>query len=87
MQNQNLDTVAMERASRSSGVLFGAILVGCICGLLPLYIGNRIGRPGLGLAGFLSCVVSGGFFGIRLALPAAILFTGAMLFLAKPESK
>ena len=87
MQNQSLDTVGMERASRSSGVLFGAILAGCICGLLPLYIGRRIGRTGLGLAGFVSCVVSGGFFGFRLALPVAILFTAAMLFLARPESK
>jgi hypothetical protein len=77
----------MQNAARSSGVIFGALFAGCICGLLPLYIGKRIGRTRLGVAGFVTCLVSGGFYGIRLALPVMILFTVVIVILAKPESK
>jgi hypothetical protein len=81
MQHQNLDTAWW------TGVIFGSLFWGCICGLLPLYEGKRIGRSWLGVAGFFTCLVSGGFFGLFLTLPVMILFTIVILILGRPESK
>jgi hypothetical protein len=65
------------------GVLIGAFVVGCVCGLLPLLVGRRYGRAPLGIAGFFSCLGAGMLFGLFLALPVAIIFTVIIVVLGK----
>ena len=84
---QNLDAARIEHTARLAGAIFGGLLAGCICGLLPLAVGRRRGRVRLGVAGLFICLVSGGFFGLLSALPVTILFTIVILILGKPENK
>jgi len=56
------------------GVVIGALFVGVLCGLWPLSAGIKKGRPGVGIAGFFTCLGAGFVLGILLALPTAIIF-------------
>jgi hypothetical protein len=53
------------------GVIFGAIFIGILCGLIPLKVCQQRGRSGLGWLGFGLCLVSGFLFGLLGALPMA----------------
>jgi hypothetical protein len=66
------------------GLLFGALGMGGLCGLLPLIIGMRKGQQGLGLTGFVVCVLCGLVLGVLLAAPAAIVFTLIIVSKARP---
>jgi hypothetical protein len=55
-------------------VLVGALFAGAVCGIWPLSAGAHRGRPGLGVTGFVCCVVSGFLLGCLLALPIAVFF-------------
>jgi hypothetical protein len=66
------------------GLLFGALGMGSLCGLLPLIFGMRKGQQSLGLAGFVVCVFCGLVLGVLLALPAAIVFTLIIFSKARP---
>ena len=57
------------------GVLFGALLVGGLCGLLPFFVGMNRNKVALGIAGLVSCSVGGLILGILLAAPIALIFT------------
>jgi hypothetical protein len=55
-------------------VLMGALIVGIIIGAIPGFFGAMRGKIGLGLLGFVYCVVSGLALGALLAIPVAIVF-------------
>lgn len=56
------------------GVIIGSLVVGLICGAIPLVIGINKKKLGLGIGGLIACVVSGLIFGLILAIPICILF-------------
>ena len=60
------------------------LVVGIVCGLIPLVSGFVKGRVALGLIGFAASAVAGVILGLLLALPVAIIFTLA-IFLMRGE--
>jgi membrane protein implicated in regulation of membrane protease activity len=58
-----------------SELIIGAILVGIVCGLIPLVFGLVRGETALAWCGFAACILGGFLLGIILALPIAIVFT------------
>lgn len=62
-----------------------AIVIGIICGLIPLITGFIKKRTKLGVIGFISSVIGGAILGLLLALPVAIIFT-VIIFLKKEEN-
>jgi len=58
----------------AAGAILGSLLMGAGCGLLPLLVGLATQKAGLGVGGFICCVVAGLVAGIIGALPAAIIF-------------
>src|SRR4051794_13196860 len=51
------------------GVIFGALAVGALCGLIPLKMGQSRGQAALGGVGFVACVGAGFLLGLTGALP------------------
>ena len=56
-------------------VIFTALIVGMLCGAVPMIFGAVKGELGLGLTGFVVCTVCGLILGMLLAIPAAGVFT------------
>jgi uncharacterized membrane protein len=83
MINPSLD----ELIARLVYKVFFGLVAGASCGLLPFCVGKRFERVRLGVAGFFTCLVSGGLLGLLLALPVMIIFTVVLLILGRPESK
>ncbi len=69
MQESNAQTAQII------GMLVGAILIGIVCGLIPLITGIVRKHFVLGIVGLLSCTIGGFILGIILALPIAVIFT------------
>jgi len=64
-----------------SAIAFGAVvglIAGAVCGLLPLIVGLTRKQVGLGVGGFVSCVIAGAVLGLLLAAPVAVIFTVIM---------
>lgn len=55
-------------------VMFGALVAGVIVGAIPGFYGVVKGRIGLGLLGFICCVIAAFAAGVLLAIPIAIVF-------------
>ena len=70
------------------GVFGGALLVGALCGALPLCVGMRRGRTTLAVAAMITCGVAGLVLGVLLAAPTALVFTVVILALPRvvPQS-
>ena len=51
------------------------IIIGALCGLIPLYIGKKFNNKSLGKRGFVCCLISGTIAGVYLALPVSLIFT------------
>jgi hypothetical protein len=76
-------------------VLLVGLLVGVLCGSIPLYLGIRRGRPILGIAGMASCPVAGVISGLLLGAPVVVasialtlvVFIVLILFLPPPVPK
>ena len=73
-----------EQTAHLIGILLGALFVGALCGLLPLFVGLKRQKTGLAVAGLISCVIGGFILGIILALPVAIVFTVIILCTKPP---
>lgn len=56
-------------------IVFGALLVGYLCGLIPYYAAKRRGQTGLATQALVVCTVSGLGLGFVLALPVALVYT------------
>jgi uncharacterized membrane protein len=54
--------------------LIEGVLVGLICGVIPLFFSTGKDRLQLGFGGLLACVISGLLLGLLLALPVAVVF-------------
>lgn len=67
-----------------AGVIWGSLIIGGLCGLLPLLVGTARKKKGLAVGGFTACVIMGFISGIVAALPVAIIFT-VIIALAKSE--
>lgn len=50
------------------------LIVGMICGAVPLFIGASKNQIGLGITAFISCTVSGVVLGMLLAIPMSAVF-------------
>ncbi len=57
------------------GAIVGAIVAGVIFGLVPLIIGIKKGKVGLGVGGFIACIVGSFLLGLLLSIPMCALFT------------
>ena len=64
-----------QSSSYMIGVIFGALMVGGLCGLLPFFVGLNRNNMVLGSAGLISCIVGGLILGMILAVPLAVIFT------------
>lgn len=68
------------------GVLIGALVVGVVCGLLPLCVGISKKRPVLGGVGFVACIGGGLVLGLLLAAPLALVFTVIIAVMGPPQT-
>tara|TARA_Y100001970_G_scaffold222937_1_gene274374 strand:+ start:6955 stop:7191 length:237 start_codon:yes stop_codon:yes gene_type:complete len=66
------------------GVIFGALIMGAIIGLIPLILGINKGQKQLGIIGLVSCIVGSLILGLFLSIPIAIVFT--IIILTKSNS-
>ena len=63
----------------TSGIIFGAISVGVLCGMIPFKLGQKHKQRGWGLAGLLTSIISGLILGMILAIPMAGIFSSIIL--------
>ena len=63
------------------------LLVGGVCGAIPLFFGIRRGRSKLAVAAMISCLVAGAVLHVILAAPTAIVFTAVILAMPRVESE
>ena len=66
------------------GAIFGSLIMGTLCGLIPFSMGNKYNNKKLGMAGFFVCVISGFILGIVLALPVAGIFS-LIIYLSREQ--
>ncbi len=67
-----------------TGVIWGSLIIGALCGLLPLLVGTARKKKGLAVGGFVASIIMGFIAGIFAALPIAIVFT-VIIALTKSE--
>jgi hypothetical protein len=51
------------------------MLMGIICGMIPLILGLKKQREGLAIASVVICALSGAFLGLLLAAPASAILS------------
>lgn len=66
-----------------SEVILSGAIVGLIFGSIPMFIGASKNQLGLGVIGFVVCVVSGVVLGMLLAIPVSGLFVWLILNASK----
>lgn len=67
--------------------IIGSLVVGFICGAVPLAIGVSKKQAGLGVGGFIACIISGFILGLILAIPVSIFFTWLISNANKSQQK
>ena len=72
--------------SEMGSVIFGALLMGALLGLIPGIVGYKKGKQGLAIGGFIACVVGSFLLGLALSIPACIIFTAIILISSKKEA-
>jgi MFS family permease len=82
-----MDAQQAQQAGYWFGVVFAALLVGMLCGLIPWFFGRRRGHPGVAAAGMLTCVVAGFIGGLIAAVPTALVFAIVIALLSAPKKK
>ncbi len=58
---------------------FWGLLSGLLVGIIPVVVGALKDSPGLGIAGFFACAISGAVLGLLLAVPVCGLFVWAIV--------
>jgi hypothetical protein len=66
-----------------TGVFGGDLLVGVVCGIIPLFLGIRRGRSKLAFTALAACLIGGLLLGLLLAVPVAVIFI--VVILAMPR--
>jgi MFS family permease len=82
-----MDAQQAQQAGYWFGVVFAALLVGMLCGLIPWIFGRRRGHPGVASGGMLACVVAGFIGGLIGAVPTALVFAIVIALLPAPKKK
>jgi hypothetical protein len=67
--------------------MFGSMMIGVVCGLIPLAVGLSRDRMVMGLAGFVLCIVAGFALSALGALPMASLASLAIAIAGRPAKK
>ncbi|HWE94165.1 MAG TPA: hypothetical protein VG269_09395 [Tepidisphaeraceae bacterium] len=70
-----LGVMAQDKTAYLVGVVFGGLVAGALCGLLPFFLAKNRNRMPLGVAAITTCAVCGLILGLLLALPVALVFT------------
>ncbi len=76
----------MYNSAYVAGAVFGALLVGALCGLVPLILGLKRNKEGLAWGGFAACVAGGFAGGIIVAAIIAGIFAAIILTTSKNEA-
>lgn len=66
----------------TTALIYG-LIVGLVCGAIPVFIGVVKNQLHLGFVGFFVCAVSGIILGLLLAIPMSGIFTWLILKKAK----
>ena len=72
-------------SSKLVAMVFGALIGGTLCGLIPYFFGKKRGQPTLGVVGLVCCIVAGLIAGVILALPTAGVF--AIIIAVRPSGQ
>ena len=82
-------TYMMKDAANAQivGAIIGAAGVGILCGLIPWYLAKRFGQRTLGTIALSCCIFGGIVLGMYLAIPLALIFSGAVWGMARKEGK
>jgi hypothetical protein len=67
--------------------MFVSMMIGVVCGLIPLAVGLSRDRMIMGLAGFVLCILAGFFLSALGALPMASLASLAIAIAGRPAKK
>jgi hypothetical protein len=66
------------------GAIIGAVIVGILCGLVPLSLAQKRQRQALGWIGFVLCIAAGFLLGLLGALPMAGLIALIIVLVGAP---
>lgn len=69
------------------GLLLGALLMGAAVGAVPMIVGYKKDKKGLGIAGLVCCTVGSLFLGLLLSVPFCVIFTVIIVVTAKKAEK
>ena len=70
--------------AKLAGLIFGGLVAGALCGLIPYFVGKKRWQAKLGNAGLVSCIIGGAIGGVILALPVAGVF--ALIIATRPAN-
>lgn len=71
----------------NSAVIFGALMMGVILGLIPGIVGYKMGKQGLAIGGFIACVIGSFLWGVFLSVPMCVIFTVIILISSKKNDQ
>ncbi len=66
--------------------VFGSLVAGALIGLIPLILGQKRGMRGVGIGGFIGCIVGSFILGLFLSIPVCLIFTLIILLSKKKET-
>lgn len=66
------------------GALYGSLIIGTLCGMLPMIAGLMTGNRSYAFGGLVACILAGFILGVIGALPVAIISTLFALKKKKP---
>jgi hypothetical protein len=76
----------MRGDAMAAGLMFGGMIAGAACGMVPLLTALRLGRVATGCACFVLCVGAGLFGGLIAGAPTAFVLTGLVSMLGNARS-
>ncbi|WP_042256488.1 hypothetical protein [Butyrivibrio proteoclasticus] len=69
------------------GAVFGSIMMGFILGAAPLIMGIKKKQVGLGVGGFVACIIASFILGLILGAPVCALFIFLIIHFDKKKNK
>jgi hypothetical protein len=80
------EQIRCDNLERITAYAIAGTIMGILLGLLPLILGVKRGKQGLGVAGFFACALCGGLLRALLAAPICGVFTWLIMRKAAPPS-
>lgn len=68
-----------------AAVVFGAVAMGAIVGLIPFFIGKSRGRMTLGIVFWILCIFGNFIAGLLLSIPICLVGVVVLLVMKKKE--